>query len=180
MFLHKRTLVVTIFIMSLLLIVQMSHSSDSTDEVAEVTIDSVQIEQDLLYAQINKSFETVKPILENSCYDCHSATTNEPWYFNLPGINGIIISHIEDGRKHLDFTDGFPFKSREPILEILHELKEEIEEGEMPILGYRIFHWGSLIEDEQQDSLFLWIEETENSLMQFYEKNNIKYNNFNK
>ena len=91
-----------------------------------------------------------------------------------------MASHVKEGREHLDFTDGFPFKSKEPILEILHELKEEVEEGEMPLLSYRIIHWGSLIENEQQDSLFQWIEATENSLKEFYDKNNIKYNDFSK
>ncbi len=175
MFLHKKTLVMTTLIMSLFVMVQVGNSSKPTGEVKAIIVDSVQIEQDLLFAQINKSFESVKPILENSCYDCHSAMTKEPWYFNLPGINGLIIAHIEDGRRHLDFTDGFPFKSKEPILEILHELKEEVEEGEMPILGYRIFHWGSLIEGEQQDVLFEWISETETALTQFYKKHNIPY-----
>jgi len=175
MFLTKKNLLAITLAFCFVFIAQISYSSKPTQEVVETEVDSVQIEQDSLYALINSSFEQVKPILKNSCYDCHSATICEPWYFNLPGINSFITSHIEEGREHLDFTDGFPFKSKEPILEILHELKEEVEEGEMPLFSYRIMHWGKLIEGEQQDSLFMWIEETETALKDFYTKHNIPF-----
>ena len=134
------------------------------------TMDSTQISQDSLFANINKNFEKVKPILEYSCYDCHSANTKEPWYFNIPGVHSLIASHIKEGREHLDFTNGFPFKSKESTLGILHEIKQEVEEGEMPIFSYRMMHWGRLIEDEKQDSLFQWIDSTIVLLKEF-EKN---------
>lgn len=131
------------------------------------TADSTQISQDSLFAIINKGFEKVRPMLVYSCFDCHSASTKEPWYFNIPGVHSFVSSHVKEGREHLDFTDGFPFKTKESQLGILHEIKEEVKDGEMPIFSYRIMHWGRLIEGEKQDSLFQWIDQTIQQLKEF-------------
>ena len=47
-----------------------------------------------------------------------------------------------------------------PIPLIRDMTEKEIEEGDMPILSYRLTHWGLLIENKRQDSLFLWIDES--------------------
>jgi hypothetical protein len=83
--------------------------------------------------------------------------------------------HIKDGLKHLDFSDDFPFKGRGNILEILSELKDEIKDNNMPLWSYRILHWGHTIDDEQQDSVFLWIDSSKNLIIQFYQQENIPF-----
>ncbi len=160
MFKQKKIIILFSFLCCCFFAVQVIYSSDDEKIETENLADTTIISQDSLYAQINQSFQTVKPMLEASCYDCHSANTNEPWYFNIPGVNSLLTSHVKEAREHLDFTNGFPFKSKESQRAILHELKEEVEEGEMPLLSYRLMHWGLLIENEQQDSLFQWIDET--------------------
>ena len=64
MFGHKRTIVTATLLLSLIFIVQVSNSSKPTEEVVAADIDSVQVNQDSLFAQINRNFETVKSILE--------------------------------------------------------------------------------------------------------------------
>lgn len=115
---------------------------------------------DTLLNQINDNFRVIEPILKNSCYDCHSANTNYPWYHRLPIVGGMMDSHIKEGREHLDFTDGFPFGGEVDQVELLREIREEIEDGKMPLLSYRLMHWGSKIEGAPQDSIFHWIDQT--------------------
>jgi hypothetical protein len=40
----------------------------------------------------------------------------------------------------------------------LGDIKEKIEEDEMPLLSYRMMHWGRLIEGARRDSVFEWID----------------------
>ena len=100
----------------------------------------------------------VEDMLRNSCYDCHSAETNYPWYYNIPGIKGFMQGHIDEALEHLDMTYGFPFGGHASQLAQLKQIREEVEEGEMPIFSYRLLHWGKLIEGEKQKTLFAWID----------------------
>src|SRR6218665_2695091 len=43
-------------------------------------------------------------ILKESCYDCHGNTTTYPWYTNIAPVSWWIKHHINDARKHLNFS----------------------------------------------------------------------------
>lgn len=113
---------------------------------------------DSIFSVINAAFEKVKPAFERSCYDCHSDRTHYPWYHSLPIIKGLIDSDIKSGRRHVDFSKGFPFAGRGSQAEMLSDIRNEIAEGEMPIMTYRLMHWGRMIEPPLQDTIFAWID----------------------
>lgn len=119
---------------------------------------SESIERDSRQTIINERFQDVIPIMEYSCFDCHSRSTDYPWYHAIPGIGAFMDGHIEEAREHLDMSNGFPFKGYDSQAEALEEIREEIEEGEMPILSYRIMHWGRMVEGAKRDSVFAWID----------------------
>ena len=122
--------------------------------------DSAQIYQDSVYATINNNYQTVRHIFRKSCFDCHSDATKYPWYHVLPFIGGMIDDDIKEAKEHLDLSNDFPFGGRATQIERLREIREEIADGDMPILSYRFMHWGLLIEGKKQDSVFLWIDES--------------------
>ena len=157
-------------------------SADDQDEhstkvqpVATPMAANVQAQRDSLFAVIDQSFLTVKPILEKSCFDCHSSTTHYPWYHKIPLIRGLIDSDIKSGRRHVDFSSGFPFSGRGTILEILKGMRSEIDEGGMPLFTYRMIHWGTSIDGARQDTLFTWIDSTVNQITAFYDREKIPY-----
>lgn len=110
--------------------------------------------------RVNEQFRTVEPILRASCYDCHSAYTEYPWYHRLPVISGMIDDHIKEGREHLDFTDGFPFAGDADQVPLLQKMRKEIDRGDMPPLSYWLMHWGAKIDGAERDSVFAWIDRT--------------------
>ena len=139
------------------------HDDDKNDnkETAETTLsDSVKIIRDSVYATINNNYQTVRYIFRKSCFDCHSDSTKYPWYHVLPFIGGMIDDDIKEAKEHLDLSNDFPFSGHATQIERLREIREEIADGDMPILSYRFMHWGLLIEGKRQDSLFLWIDES--------------------
>lgn len=113
---------------------------------------------DSIFTLINAGFENIKPALVRSCYDCHSDQTHYPWYAKLPFVKGMIERDIKNGRRKVDFSNGFPFAGKGSQAEMLTDIRNEIAEGEMPIMAYRFMHWGRLIEPPLQDTVFAWID----------------------
>ena len=136
------------------------HKNDKQETVDSTLSDSSQIIQDSVYAAINENYQTVRYIFKNSCFDCHSDSTKYPWYHVLPFIGGMIDDDIEEAKEHLDMSNDFPFGGHAAQIEQLKVIKEQIKDGDMPILSYRFMHWGHLIEGKRQDSVFLWIDES--------------------
>jgi hypothetical protein len=144
------------------------------DSAAAVVIDSsdaiVQFKAalDSLYEEIAESYTSVEPMLKKSCYDCHSDQTNFPWYHSLPIVKQLIDTDITEAQEHLDFSEGFPFGGHATQENQLREIREEVEHGGMPPASYRFMHWGRLIENEKQDTLFQWIDSSLSAIDQVY------------
>ena len=47
----------------------------------------------------------VEAILRNSCYDCHSNETRWPWYSYVAPISWVIVDHVDQGRKQINFSE---------------------------------------------------------------------------
>jgi len=141
-------------------------SSDST--INMMSPEEIVNIQDSIFMIINHNYMKIKPIVQKSCFDCHSEYTEYPWYYKLPLINGMIKEHVKEGREYLDFSYDFPFSGKDDILEILENIKEEVQKEDMPLFSYRLIHWGKLIKGVQQDSLFEWVDNSVLILTNFY------------
>ncbi len=157
----------SVFLLFLLLLA--AGSSFAQADSSALTPDQVQHMQDSVFAIINQHYQEVRPIVQHSCFNCHSKFTDFPWYHSLPLIKGLIDSDIREARHHLDFSDDFPFAGEHVPLVSLEHMKREIKEGDMPPWDYRLMHWGTLIEGAKQDSLFQWIDNSEKMLTEFYQ-----------
>lgn len=111
-----------------------------------------------MLSQISAPAE-VKDILKNSCYDCHSYETKYPWYTNVAPFSWWISEHIEDGRKHFNFSEwgNYDLKKKKHKLE---ELIHEVEEGEMPLNSYTWAHGEASLSEEQIKTLIGWTKST--------------------
>lgn len=99
----------------------------------------------------------VKAILNTACYDCHSDNTEYPWYNNIAPVSYWLADHIEDGKKHLNFSDwqNYDTKKKDHKLE---ELIEEVKEGEMPLKEYTWTHGDAKLTQEQISTLVAWAD----------------------
>ncbi len=126
-----------------------------------------QLKQDSIFRVINDDYLAVRPILASRCFDCHSRFTKYPWYYKLPVVKSVIDGHIREARQSLDLSADFPFSGKEPVRQLLEEIREEIKEAKMPPKSYRLFRWGRLIEGTTRDSLFSWINDAEAGIKKF-------------
>ncbi len=129
---------------------------------------------DSVYAVVGAAYKTVEPMLRASCYDCHSSQTVFPWYHAIPGIKQMIDSDIKEGREHLDLDKGFPVEGHANQLDQLKEMREEVEEGEMPPFSYTIIHWDTKIEGDQRRKLFGWIDQSSDAIKEVYSRYQIE------
>ncbi len=141
----------------------------------EIASTTVQQRQDSVFAAVDDHFKLVKPIFETACFDCHSGNTDFPWYAKIPGIKQFLNDHVTEGREHLDMTDGFPFKGKEKPLKLLREIRKEVEDGEMPLLSYRLMHWSAWLSDAEKDSIYMWVDTSVIMLEHFFKAENIPY-----
>jgi hypothetical protein len=108
--------------------------------------------------------EKIEPIFKDKCMDCHSAHTVYPWYHQIPGVKQFIDSDIAEGREHLDFTDGYPFKSHATPQKDLDAIAEEVTEGDMPPLMYRLMHRGTGVTDSERQIILDWVKNSKELL----------------
>lgn len=99
--------------------------------------------------------EDVKKILETSCFDCHSDKTTYPWYNSITPVNYWLDEHVNDGKKHLNFSkwNEYSLKRKEHKMD---ELYEEVEKGEMPLDSYTWTHADANLTQEQITAIVTW------------------------
>ena len=99
--------------------------------------------------------DEVAALLERSCYDCHSNQTRWPWYSRVAPISWLVAHDVEEGREHLNFSEWNRLDAKERR-ELMHEIWEEVEEGEMPLWFYLPLHPEARLAPDDLDSLRAW------------------------
>ena len=90
--------------------------------------------------------EEVNTILRNSCFDCHSNTTNLSWFDKITPANFIVSSHIRDARKVLNFSNWDDLNKQKQNA-LLFYAYNKILSGEMPLKSYTALHSSAQLDD---------------------------------
>ncbi|RIJ42449.1 heme-binding domain-containing protein [Pontibacter oryzae] len=101
-------------------------------------------------------------ILKESCYDCHSNATTYPWYADVAPVSWWLKDHIDDGRKHLNFSVWAEYTPKKAEHK-LEESIEMVEEGEMPMTSYTLMHAESKLTKTEKEKLLGWLKSVKNS-----------------
>jgi hypothetical protein len=119
------------------------------------TVPVENVEEDFI-VQTNPP-ENIQQILKTSCYDCHSFQTKYPWYSNVAPISWWLKDHINDGRKHLNFSTWGTYEMKRKKHK-LEECWEEVEKKEMPLESYLYTHGDADLTVEQRAELVNWFK----------------------
>ena len=101
---------------------------------------------------------TIEPIFTRKCFDCHSAKTNYPWYYRIPGAKMTIDRDVSRARRILDLTGGFPFTGVGDLVDRLGLLREVVVGGDMPPLLYRLAHPGTGLGKDDKALIIAWLD----------------------
>ncbi|WP_018344279.1 heme-binding domain-containing protein [Cytophaga aurantiaca] len=120
---------------------------DKTNPPVDVTQD---------FITITKPPVEIVSLLKTACYDCHSNETNYPWYFNVAPFSWWAKDHVNDGRKHLNYSIWATY-NKERQTHKLDEMYGEVEEDQMPLSSYELMHNEAELTTEQRITLVNWL-----------------------
>ncbi len=119
-------------------------------------------------------------IARNACYDCHSNETVWPWYAYVAPFSWYTISHVNEGRAALNFSDiagtiagargaraHIVYAEEEAeggeggnsVAEISEEVAETVNDGEMPPAYYTLMHRDAVLSAQQKAILIAGIQQ---------------------
>lgn len=101
------------------------------------------------YFASSQTPQDTQTLIENACYDCHSNTTDYPWYFRPQPLGWWLKGHVKGGRMKLNFSEWGSMSS-EDQKHALHECVEVLEEKRMPIKSYTWLHGEAQLSEEQR------------------------------
>jgi hypothetical protein len=108
--------------------------------------------------------EAIKQILHTSCNDCHSNSTVYPWYTKVQPFGFWINHHVEDGVRHLNFSEFAKYTSKRKMHK-LDEVVEMLEEHEMPLTSYTIIHKNAVLTSQQTADLITWAKQGKQQIL---------------
>jgi hypothetical protein len=96
-------------------------------------------------------------LLKVSCYDCHSNNTTYPWYSEIQPVAWWLDNHVQDGKKHLNFSEFTKTKIAVQNHKF-EEIIEMVEDKEMPLPSYTYLglHPQANLTDNQRDLIVNW------------------------
>ena len=88
-----------------------------------------------------------RALAKQACFDCHSNETERPAYARIAPASWLVQHDVEEGRAVLNFSEWQrpQEKSKDAV--------EELLEGEMPPLPYRLMHAHARLSDADRDRL---------------------------
>lgn len=104
------------------------------------------------FLTIKQTPEPIASTIRNACYDCHSNETKYPWYTNVQPVAWFMQNHIEEGRKHLNFSIYSTYEPKRQVRK-MEEAAEMIQNGEMPLESYVLGHPEAKLTDAQKAEL---------------------------
>ncbi len=97
----------------------------------------------------------VAAIIVRACGDCHSHQTRWPWYSHVGPISWFLADHVNDGRKHLNFSEWATYNPKR-MSKKLEEMRDEIEKGGMPLKSYLLLHPEARLSQDDIQQLGAW------------------------
>jgi len=97
----------------------------------------------------------VNDILKVSCYDCHSNNTVYPWYWNIQPVMWFMNGHVEEGKRHLNFSIFTTYAIARQY-KIFDNINKEVKSGDMPLSSYTLIHRDAIISDTQKAAILNW------------------------
>ena len=96
--------------------------------------------------------DSVKEILANACYDCHSNETRLSWFDKITPANWLVAKDIREGRKVLNFSEWDKL-AKDRQKGILFESLNHMHYKTMPLRDYIFMHPGAKIDSVEINSL---------------------------
>ena len=102
---------------------------------------------------------TVRPVLERACLDCHSNETRWPWYNRLPMVSWLIQDDVKKGREHLNFSTWTGNTRHQATANQIQEICDAVSDGGMPPRRYRLLHPDAGLSERDKNNFCAWADQ---------------------
>jgi heme-binding protein len=107
--------------------------------------------------------ENVDAILTRACRNCHSNETEWPWYAHVAPVSWSVISHVNEGRSHMNLSE-WTYSSEEGA-DLLDKACKEVRRGSMPVASYTWIHRSAVLSDVDKKTVCRWTADAADALM---------------
>jgi Haem-binding domain len=98
----------------------------------------------------------VADALQRGCNDCHSYRTTWPWYSNVAPFSWVITDDVNQGRRHVNFSDWAQYDPKRADRK-LDQICEEVKDGGMPLTSYKWVHPGARLTGHERAEICRWV-----------------------
>jgi cytochrome c551/c552 len=105
------------------------------------------VTKDLAWVSPEKISPEIGTLVRRACYDCHSNETVWPWYSDVAPVSWLVQRDVNDGRRHLNFSEWDKPQRNEK------DVAEQIKEDEMPPWFYLPMHPAAKLTAAEKDAL---------------------------
>ncbi len=112
---------------------------------------------------VNKTPKNISKILKKSCYDCHSNNTNYSWYNKIQPLAWFTESHVQEGKKELDFSKWSEYSNRRKKSK-LKSIMSQIRDNKMPLSSYTFIHSDAILTKKEKKNITDFINKLIDSL----------------
>lgn len=97
-------------------------------------------------------------VLVRACGNCHSNSTEWPWYSHVAPVSWWIERHVREGRERLDFSQWETYSPRERR-DRLESICGLISTGRMPPRLYTSMHPEAKLTETDKKEVCAWVKE---------------------
>lgn len=136
----KKTVIIIVVILIGIQFIRVEETNPPLDEKLTLNTDS-----------------KVMDILKNSCYDCHSFETKWPTYSSIAPISFFVASHVNKGRKALNFSEWANIEAKTKVNRLERAVKT-VNNEMMALPSYVSVHENAKLSKEDKVTLTQWFE----------------------
>lgn len=117
--------------------------------------------------------ENVQEILKVSCYNCHSNTSHNPWYWYVQPIAWVLDNHIKEGKRELNFSTFSTYPAWRRYKKF-KEIDKEVKSGDMPIYSYTLLHRNAVLNAGEKLAIENWVISSKKEMEAQYSPDSLK------
>jgi hypothetical protein len=111
----------------------------------------------------------VMSVFQRACRDCHSDTTDWPWYGAIAPGSWLMTADVFAGRSHMNLSEWGKYPPAKQY-ELLGHICKRVSNGTMPLWYYRYLHWPSAyLSKDDVNRICSWTKAAQARLKQQYQ-----------
>ncbi len=119
--------------------------------------------------------DSLQATFKVACNDCHSNNSRYPWYWSLQPVAWFLNGHINEGKKHLNFSIFTSYKIGRQY-KLFDEINKEVKGGDMPLTSYTLIHRDAVLSDAQKLQIANWTAASRKQIKSLYPPDSLKSN----